>query len=129
HVLLGLGPAGELAADPIVLDGRGVPVAGGRVPLAQGDLGADLHLGAFLLRPLAADARVGQPLGRQGEVAVDPAELDPDGAEPAFDLRALRFRGGAGSGRLLALVFAVAQALARSGEAAAELAVSRLHPR
>jgi hypothetical protein len=129
HVILGLGPAGELAPDPIVLDGRGVPVGGGSVPLAQGDLGADLHLGALLLRALAARARVGQPLGHQREVAVDPAELDPDRAEPAFDLGPLGFRGGAGSRRLFALVLAVGQPVARGGEEAAQLAEPRLHPR
>ena len=49
-------------------------------------------------RPMPARAGVGQPLGGQGEVAVEPAELDPHGrrAGARSRSRALRPRPGAG---------------------------------
>ena len=62
--------------------------------------------------------RVGEPLGREGQIAVELAELDPHAREPPRDLGALALGGGAGPGDLLAPVLGVAHPGSRRREAA-----------
>ena len=129
HVLLGVGPTAELGADALVLAARGLVVARGRVPLHERVLRPELHLPTLFLRPLSTRRCVGQSLGRQGEVPVELAELEPHRPQPAGDLGASGLRGGAAPRGRLAVLLAVVQPLARRRQQLGELGEAGLHPR
>jgi hypothetical protein len=76
-----------------VLRLRGFPVRRRGVPLGGGELAAQLHLGALLPGLEPAGGGVGQPLAREGEVAVQLLELHSHRAQPPGDLASLQLRG------------------------------------
>ena len=95
---------------------------------ASGLLGPEACLRPLLLRPGPPGLRVGQPLGREGQVAVELAQLDPHAGEPAGDVRPLSLRRGARAGDLLPPVLGVAHAGPGRRKQLAQLREARLHP-
>ncbi|MBA3497223.1 MAG: hypothetical protein H0T86_08970, partial [Gemmatimonadales bacterium] len=81
HVLVGIRAAGQLGADPFVLDPGRLVIAGGGVTLEECLPGPDLHLTALVLRPEPPGGGVREPFAGERQVAVELAELDPRGPE------------------------------------------------
>ena len=128
-VLLGLGPPGQLAADALVLHGGGIAVPRRGVALHQGLLHPEFHLTPLLLRPVPAGGGVGKPLGGEGQIAVELADLHPDGAEAPGDLGSLPFGGGplaSGSSRRCS---SSARRWRAAGRSSVRSVIARLHAR
>jgi hypothetical protein len=85
------------------------------------------HLAPLFRRPEPSRGSVSEALRRQGEVAIQPPQIDPQCRQTAGDLGALGFGRGARTDRGITPGIALAQTLARCREQFSQLGVARLH--
>ncbi len=125
-LLLGAGAGIQLEADPLLV------AEGGAVLLARPfALPRRVGHAGFRERPVIEDPSpavpgVGQAFRRQGEVAVEPAQLEPHAAQEAGDLGPLGFGRPAIAGGLLAQVLRIHHHVAGRGKRRRQLAVAVL---
>ena len=96
----------------------------GRFMLAHRPRRALLGLRAFIRGSLAALRRVTEPLGRQGDIALQPADFELGVSEPPFHLSPTRFGGVPCLHARFPLLFRIAQPGAGGGQRSGELAGS-----
>ena len=93
----------------------------GGVMLSQRTRRALFGVGAFFRGGLPALRRVAEPLCREGEITLQPADLELGITEPPLHFGTARFGGMAGLDARFALMFGIAQSSAGGGQRLGEL--------